>query len=105
MSRRRLAPSVLGEVPLWGFVAVAVLGSAWLGLPWWTWPVPVALLWWLHVVIYPYAPCRWCGGNPKRSGGKGSRTYRRCGHCGGKGERLRWRWVRGDGSTGGGLSF
>ena len=41
-----------------------------------------------HCVMYPFADCLWCSGNPKRRSGSGG-SYRKCRHCRGTGERVR----------------
>jgi hypothetical protein len=103
---RRLVPNLAAGVHVGWFVAAALLGSAWLGLPVWAWPGPVLALYVLHVRLAPMAPCRWCGGEKKVKTGKGTRSWRPCRWCGGKGDRVRWGWLRRrEGGGGGGLSF
>lgn len=87
----------LRDVPVWAFVAGPCVLLLWLGVPWWLWPLPLLGVYALHVRLWPYAPCRWCGGAPKRgAAGAGTRSIRLCRHCGGKGLRVRWSILRGD---------
>lgn len=60
-------------------LAAGVVIAAAVGCGWWR----------LSLRLHPYAACRWCRGRRGRNRGSGT-VWGRCGHCGGKGERLRW---------------
>jgi hypothetical protein len=51
----------------------------------------IAFGWWrLSLRLWPYAPCRWCGGRSGRNQGSNRKRWGKCRWCGGTGKRLRW---------------
>jgi hypothetical protein len=61
---------------------------------WWLYAALGAVVawgWWrLSLRLWPYAPCRWCGGRRGRNAGSTGQRWGRCSRCGGSGQRKRF---------------
>jgi hypothetical protein len=68
-----------------GFLLAGVAsGDGWIGA------IGGVVLYLVSVQVWPWAPCKACGGNPRQSRDPGDKKYwRLCSTCGGKGQRLR----------------